>query len=246
MSDFWVALRFLTVIPLGKAASPLSYQEMVRSLNYYSLVGLLLGGVIALISTGTSYLDLGLSGDVIIVAALSLLTGGLHLDGLADTADGVLNCRAREEKLAIMRDSRIGAMGAIALWIVLMLKVSLLGEFAFPEKLRLVWFIPAMGRCAMVWSAVRFPYARASGGLGSFSQGAGKASLYVNAGIIVVAGVLLLGISCLAIIIVVMAFAHLLAMVLSKRLGGLTGDTYGAVCELCETLTLLMGTVIGL
>lgn len=246
MSDFFVALRFLTVIPLGEAASPPSHQEMARSLNHYSLVGLLLGGVIALVSMGTSYLGLGLSGDVVIVAALCLLTGGLHLDGLADTADGVLNCRTREEKLKIMRDSRIGAMGAIALWIVLMLKVTLLGEFALPEKLFLVWFMPAMGRCAMVWSAVRFPYARASGGLGSFSQGAGRASLSVNAGVIVVSGVLLLGISCLAIIVVVMALAHLLSMVLSRMLGGLTGDTYGAVCELCETLTLLMGVVIGL
>jgi len=243
MGNFLTAVRFLTVIPLTKAAQPPTDGELVGSLNYYSLVGLILGGLLALISLGADLLGLGLSGSVIIISVLIILTGGMHLDGLADTADGIFNCRSREEKLKIMRDSRIGAMGAIALWVVLMLKVSLLGELLLPDKLFLVWFMPAVGRGAMVWSVVKFPYARDSGGLGSFSKGAGAAAIHLNIATLVISGVLMLGIYSLLIIVGVFALAHIVSLLLSRVLGGLTGDTYGAICEISETLTLLFGIV---
>lgn len=243
MGNFLLALRFLTVFPFGRTLTQPTDQDLAGALNYYSLVGLILGGLLALISSGAAFLGLGLSGNVIVIAVLSLLTGGLHLDGLADTADGIFNCRSREEKLEIMRDSRIGAMGAISLWIILMLKVSLLGEFSLPEKLFFVWFMPAIGRGAMVWSVVKFPYARASGGLGSFAQGAGKAALYLNAATLVVSGGLMLGMYSIPIIVGVFVVSWIVSVLLSRVLGGLTGDTYGAICEIAETLTLLFGVL---
>lgn len=243
MNDFFLALRFLTVLPWGGSRPP-DTGELVRSLNYYSLVGLLLGGALALVSLASSAHGLGLSGDVLVVAVQCFLTGGLHLDGLADTADGVFSSRSREKKLEIMRDSRIGTMGAVALWVVLMLKTALLGDLG-AHKVLVLWWMPALGRGAMVLAAVCFSYARPGGGLGSFTQEAGAAALLVNGGVIVASGTLLLGVKVLAVTAVVLVAAYLLAAALARSLGGLTGDTFGAVCELSETFTLLLAAGLG-
>ena len=242
MSSFLAAMSFLTIIPAGKG-NRFSQEAMAHSLAYYSLVGLFLGSVLALVSKGINIVGLGWSGDVLLVAILVLLTGGLHLDGLADTADGVLSSRPREQKLQIMHDSRIGAMGAIALWTGLTLKVALLGELVYPDKALLLFFMPAVGRGAMVWSAVKFPYARGREGLGTFTQEAGLGVLLANAAVLLCSGLLMFGVSSLAVIAVVWAAAHLLSRFLVGLLGGMTGDTYGAVCELSETMALLVGVL---
>jgi|LFRM01.2.fsa_nt_gb adenosylcobinamide-GDP ribazoletransferase len=241
MSDFMVALKFLTVIPLGRE-NVFSTGRMARSLSYYSLVGLLLGGLLVLVSMGGSALDLGWSGDIIVIAFLAFITGGLHLDGLADTADGLFSSRPREKKLQIMRDSRIGAMGAIVLWVFLSLKVAFLGELSGLDKVKLLIFMPAVGRGLMVWSIVKFPYARESG-LGRPAQGGDWRSLAINASVLAASGFLFLGVYSLVIIVVVWVAVHLLSTFLSRELGGLTGDTYGAVCEFSETLTLFLGVM---
>jgi adenosylcobinamide-GDP ribazoletransferase len=243
ISNLIIALRFLTVIPL-RGTKEYGAEGMAGSLNYYAFVGLVLGSTLAFCAWGIGKFGLGLSGDVLIVALLALLTGGLHLDGLADTADGVFNCRTREQKLEIMRDSRIGAMGAVALILVLMLKVALTGELAAGEKLKYLFLMPALGRGAMVWSTVYFPYARKAGGMGSFTLGAGPRVLIPNIIILLLAGLMLLGVTWVAILLAVFGFVHVLGLLLSRQLGGLTGDTYGAICELAETFTLFLGVIL--
>lgn len=242
MSDFMVAFRFLTIIPLGKE-KVVAPDRVKGSLNYYSVVGLVLGCALGSVSIGTSALRLGWSENVIIVAFLALLTGGLHLDGLADTADAIFSSKPREEKLRIMRDSRIGTMGAIALWVNLSLKAAFLGELSGLNKVSFLIFMPAVGRGLMVWSIVKFPYARNSG-LGSLFQGGSIWTLTANTAVLAGAGLLLLGICSLVIIAVVWAAVHLLSILLTRLLGGLTGDTYGAVCEFSETLTLFLGVLL--
>ena len=159
---------------------------------------------------GGSALDLGWSGDIIVIAFLAFITGGLHLDGLADTADGLFSSRPREKKLQIMRDSRIGAMGAIVLWVFLSLKVAFLGELSGLDKVKLLIFMPAVGRGLMVWSIVKFPYARESG-LGRPAQGGDWRSLAVNASVLAASGFLFLGVYSLVIIVVVWVAVHLLS-----------------------------------
>lgn len=109
---------------------------MAGSLYYFGLAGAVLGGILALVGLGTDALALGGAGNVLVISLLIILTGGLHLDGLADTADGIFSGRPREQKLEIMRDSRIGVMGVLALWMALTLKVALLGQFAALDKAR--------------------------------------------------------------------------------------------------------------
>ena len=245
MSDFLIALRFLTRIPSGENTSSLAWGSMAGSLTYYSLVGAVLGGIIALVSSGTDALRLGWSGDVLVVVALILLTGGLHLDGLADTADGVFSCLPRDRKLEIMRDSRIGTMGAAALWIVLILKVALLGDFNGWDKTRILFFMPVAGRGAMVWAVIRFPYARKEG-MGSFFQGAAKRQLAVNGVFVIIAAFVLFGLHGLILVGILTGAVQIMSYCLARSLGGLTGDTYGALCETTEMLTLLAGVVLKL
>ncbi len=245
MSDFLIALRFLTRIPAGKNTSSLAWGSMTGSLTYYSFVGAVLGIMIALVYVGAGALGLEWSGDVMVVVSLILLTGGLHLDGLGDTADGVFSCRSRERKLEIMRDSRIGTMGAVAIWTVLILKVVLLGEFNGWDKARILFFMPVAGRGAMVWAVIMFPYARKEG-MGSFFQGADKRQLAVNGVFVIIAAFALFGFHGLILVGILTGAVHIMSYCLAGSLGGLTGDTYGALCETTEMLTLLAGAVLKL
>ncbi len=243
MSGFLRALRFLTIIPAGRPAET-SPAEFAGSLYYFGLAGAVLGGILALVGLGTDALALGGAGNVLVISLLIILTGGLHLDGLADTADGIFSGRPREQKLEIMRDSRIGVMGVLALWMALTLKVALLGQFAALDKARMLLFMPAAGRAVMVLAAVTFPYARKEGGKGSFVQGAGKGPILVNGVFITVIAFLLFGLPGLMLLLILLGTAKILSDRIALILGGLTGDTYGALCEVTEVLVLLLGAVL--
>jgi len=187
----------------------------------------------------------GLAAGIILVVMWEMLTGGIHLDGLADTADGLFSRRPRERKLEIMRDSRIGAMGAAALWAVLALKSAALAAVPPPVIVPYVVFAAASGRWAMVWAITFFPYARAEGA-GSIFHGerllpaAAAASLFWAA-----AGLWLLRLpGALIILPAVVLLNHMLCIFLKSRLGGLTGDTYGALCQVMEVWVLLLGSVL--
>lgn len=245
MADFLRAWRFLTIVPLGNEKDT-EAEKMTASLNFYSVVGALLGGILVLVCLGVNALHLGWAGNVALVSFLILLTGGLHLDGLADTADGLFCGRPREDKLEIMRDSRVGTMGVLAVWMILSLKAALLGEFSGFAKLRMLLFMPAMGRGAIVLSVVNFPYARKEGGKGSFLSGAGKSHLLVNGVFLGGLAFLLFGFRGLLLAGLMAGIAQLVAFGIAHMLGGLTGDTYGGVCEITETLTLFLGAILNL
>lgn len=245
MAGFFRAWRFLTIIPLG-AQSDTMPGDMASSLSYYSLVGSVLGGILVMACRGMDALNLGTAGNVILISLLILLTGGLHLDGLGDAADGLFGGRSREQKLEIMRDSRVGTMGLLAVWIVLSLKVALLGEFSGTNKLRVLFLMPAVGRGAMVFSAVCFPYARKEGGKGSFVKGAGKTQLLLNGVFLSILALFLFGSKGIALLIIALGIGHFLSLGIARALGGLTGDTYGAVCEFTEMVVLLSGALLRL
>lgn len=244
MRRFLLAVSFLTVIPAygDRVADD---EDMAWSLAYYPLLGFIIGALLAALAYLCHWLSLGLAGTALIIVFWIILTGGLHLDGLMDTADGMFSGQERERKLEIMRDSRVGAMGAIALAALLLLKTSFLAALSYPDNLYLLMIAPAFARCMMVISIYFFPYARSGPGLGkSFADRAGRVHISIAvitllAGTFILAsssGLILLGLSAISL--------GLIIVWLARQLGGLTGDTYGAICELSETIFLITTVII--
>lgn len=219
---------------------------MALSLYYYPVVGFLIGAGLALIAWLSNWLQLGWGGDAVVIVSWIVISGGLHLDGLMDSADGLFSGRERDKKLEIMKDSRVGAMGGIALVSVVLLKFALLTSIPYPAKLGALLIAPAMGRCMMVAAILLFPYARTGPGLGKcFGPEAGKEKLWGAIAFLLLGTILaaqLLGLVFIAITALLVSQA---ALWINNVLGGQTGDTYGALCEITETVFLLT-TAVGM
>lgn len=244
MKRFCLALSFLTVIPSWRGGKA-SEEEMAASLFYYPLVGLVLGSFLVAVAYLGHILQLGLAGDVLTVVVGISLTGGLHWDGLMDTADGIFSGRSKEKRLEIMRDSRIGAMGAVALASVLLLKVAFLNQLIFPEKLWVLFLTPALGRTAMLLAITFFPYARSGPGLGnSFGGRVSRKPFWLAVLPILILGYLFGRVWGLWILIITGVPAAVFCYYVANLLGGHTGDTYGAVCEITEAMFLVAAVII--
>lgn len=231
------AMRFLTVLPLPLGA-PLSERTTAASVLWFPVVGLLIGGL--LVSVG--WLAGTVWGDMVraatLVVAWVVLTGGLHMDGLSDTADGVASWRPRDRKLEIMRDSCVGAMGVLAIVAVLLLKFALLHDTG-AGWWRGVLLAPVWGRWAAVYGITRFPVARASGLGQRFKAQVQQRTLLVATVVALLMSLLIGGGAGLLAALLVWGSMHLVALWLVYDLGGLTGDTYGAMIELSEVIALL-------
>ena len=178
-------------------------------------------------------------------ALLAFLTRGLHLDGLADTADGLLSARPGEEALAIMKDSATGALGALTLFVILILKSAAISDIATDGRtVDALLMAPICSRLSLVTLASLSKYARKEGGLGQYFVGrearrhlgiAVAFSLFIS--IVVTGGTGM----------ILVAFSLLLALVsarwFKRRLGGVTGDCLGAHIEVSETLLFLMAAL---
>jgi adenosylcobinamide-GDP ribazoletransferase len=216
---------------------PASEASIGRAIPLFPLAGLVIGGALAAVGLAAGALWGEWVRAVALVVAWGVLTAGLHLDGLSDTFDGVMSWRAPERKLEIMRDSRIGAMGALALAAVLGLKVALLGA-AGPQWLPAILLAPVLGRWADVYGIVAFPPAR-EGGLGrSFQAMLRPRDTLLATGTALALALLLAGPRGLVALLLVWLAAHLLGRWWTRDLGGLTGDTYGALCEIGEVVAL--------
>jgi adenosylcobinamide-GDP ribazoletransferase len=244
MHDFVTALQFLTRIRLVREPA-CDAGSFGRSVRFFPLVGLVAGGVLA----GAAFLTGGwMPGTVRTTLLVSLgvfITGGLHCDGLMDTADGLLSGRSRERMLEIMKDSRVGAFGVISILLLLLWKWSLLHDM--PDSLLVPALISMMtlGRFSMVLAILRFPYARPEGMGKAFALHAGKGSMGTSlltvagllAGLYATMGQFVFGVATGAALGAVLV-AYCVGSWALRKVGGLTGDIYGAVTELSELVVL--------
>ncbi len=237
MKDLLTALGFLTVLPVPQTAA--ENREMAGAPRWFMVVGLLIGCLLAPLALALYTLLPAGPAAVLVVAALLAVSGGLHLDGLVDSADGLCSVRERQRMLAIMRDSRIGAMGAIALVMVLALKMACLAELHAGQAAVAVFLAPAAGRLAMLACMVILPYARPEGGLATlFYPGASLLVLGSNGMVFCLLCLLLLGPGSGLPLLLSVAVTLLFVRLCRGRLGGATGDTLGAACELGEAAFL--------
>ena len=244
LSSFVAAVRFLTIIPLpGRFGS--GSEELARAVPFFPLVGLLLGCVAVPIAWGLHTLAPPLATAVLLVFLLLSFSGGLHLDGLADTADGFFSARPREQMLKIMRDSATGAMGVIALVLVLVLKVACLSTMPGNTLVVSVFLIPIAGRIAILLLMGLLPYIRPEDGIGSvFSTYYDNrhAMTMALAGLIAFGGTAWAAAGSRGVLaaFVVLLLPALFAVFCRRKIGGVTGDTLGAVCELTEAVVALV------
>jgi adenosylcobinamide-GDP ribazoletransferase len=249
LKPFIYAWQFLTAVPLTRELHDPAPDELAGSMLWYPFVGVLLGALLAVTDV---MLTRWLPREVVAALLLVLLvavTRGLHQDGLADTLDGLAGGRTPSDRLSIMRDPRIGALGATGLFLSLFLRYA--AVVSIPETLRvpILLCMPAIGRWAMVIGAYRARYARAEGGL--------AAPFLAH-----LSGKHVLGATVVVLCLMVWAFgagpaleALALGGVLSRLatsfcrsvFGGITGDTLGATNELIEvTFVLFMPFLITL
>jgi adenosylcobinamide-GDP ribazoletransferase len=238
MANFLTALQFLTRIRLARqdAVAPEAFGACVR---WFPLVGAVIG---ALLAGAFHFADPYLPIHTLAAALLALeffLTGGLHCDGLMDSADGLLSGRPRERMLEIMKDSRVGAHGVTAFVLLALAKWSLLLDLLPYNPLAALFAMPVLGRLAMVVAITQYPYARPEGIGKAFADFAGRPALYIAAAtaLILVAP---LGLVALVALAAAVLFAIAFCRYASRALGGLTGDTYGAVTELSEIVVLFI------
>ena len=238
MLPFWIALQFLSSLPIRLPGMPQPH-ELGRSVLFYPLVGLLFGvllwGLDALLAGAPLMLHAAL-----LLTVWVLLSGGLHLDGLADSADAWLGGFGdRERTLTIMKDPRSGPIAVVTLVLVLLLKFCALLALIEQQQGAALLIVPLIGRAALLGVFLTTRYVRA-GGLGQaladhlprttgwWVLGLSAVACVVLAG---VAGVWALGLAALGFV--------WLRRVMVRRLGGTTGDTAGALLELLEVLVLV-------
>ena len=231
---FWAMLSFITRLPVpGRWSQGLEFDQYSRGIVTFPLIGLLLGALSGLVFMLFQPWCGAPLAALFTVLALALMTGGFHLDGLADTCDGVFSARSRERMLEIMRDSRLGTHGGLALIFVLLAKVLVVSELALRGT-------PVLAALAAVLLMYRHRYAREEG-LGNVFIGhvTGTQTCFTLGLAAILAAVLLPGMQGIAALVVTMVVIFLLGQLLKRTLGGQTGDTLGAAIELGELIFLL-------
>jgi adenosylcobinamide-GDP ribazoletransferase len=237
-----IALQFLTRLPLRLPSLP-DPQENGRSLLWYPLVGVLIGLLLVLaqwlLASAAPLLQ-----AAVILSLWVWISGALHLDGLADTADAWVGGHGdRERTLAIMKDPACGPIGVVALVLVLLLKFAALVSLLQSQVWLAVLVVPWIGRLLLPALLISTPYAR-PGGLGDVLASNAPAALpqvlILHALVIFVLSLVAWGAVGLLALVCVVVFAGYWRWVLLRRLAGTTGDTAGALLEMAETLLLLM------
>lgn len=233
--SFFTALRFLTIFPIPFYAER-DGEFFQSSVKFFTTVGLLIGLFCLLIALLLrEILPLPLLCCVLLLC-LSVVSGFLHLDGLADTADGFFSSRPRQQILEIMHDSRTGAMGVIALVLIILIKYSSLISIGAADLPIVVFLMPLSGRSAIILTMYILPYARKNSGLGKLFYTEKNLLTPLLSIAVVLSCSIISGISIMLLTVITVVITTLLFSIWCKnKIGGATGDTLGAVCELTET-----------
>ncbi len=235
LREWWMALGFLTTLPVPHVEY--DADAFVRAGRWYPLVGLVIGGLLWAAYVLLSMIFPPLVVAVLVVALWAILTGGLHLDGLADCCDGMLAPFEPARRLEIMRDSRVGAFAAIGLPLALLLKTATVA--ALPAALPALLMAPTWARWLLLPAASQ-PMARSDGMGSAFAAGLTNSVLGL-ALVVPIALLLITSPTWQGLIAVVLAHAVCASVCWSarRRLGGVTGDVFGLVVEAGELAILL-------
>lgn len=244
MRIFLIALQFLTRIPVGKDLKA-TEEDFAKGVVYFPIVGLIIGAFNLTILVTASKLIGGVFPVICCLIAGTAITGGLHVDGLADTCDGVFSARNKEKMLEIMRDSRIGTNGTIAILFDYLIRMSLLSMLTGKALYGAVLLSPVAARMLMVLLIKTSTYARSGSGLGGLyleKQTMKDTVLAAAIGFVIILGfgqiwgIIALGLSTV--------ICFLYRSFIYSKLQGMTGDTLGAANEILEVSFILIAAVM--
>lgn len=235
MTGLVAAARYLTIVPIpGRTRS---HDAPGAAAAWFPVVGLAIGGLLVAVDYAATALFAPLLAALITVTAWKLVTGGLHLDGLADCLDGLMG-RDPEHRLAIMRDSRIGAFGAIGLVLFLLLELGAVSGIDARARAGALAVAPVVGRAMAPLVARLFPAPGAGHGA-SFRASVGLPAVPIALGLALVVAGAVLGVLGLLALAVGVVLALIVGAFMTRRLGGVSGDVHGAAVELAELGVLL-------
>lgn len=239
MNSFLLAFQLLTIIPITHSFAA-SNKQLGHSSLWYPVIGLFIGGILA----GTALLltNIPLQIQAVLILMLwVLLTGGLHLDGLADCADAWVGGHAsRQRTLEIMKDPASGPIAVIVLILLLLLKWSIIGQLLKQQSLSALLLTPMLGRLAILILMLSTDYIRSGGMAERLTTNLPRSAAYVLSLTCLLIGIYFLSLLAISFMLFTLFIIRYQA---KKRLGGATGDIYGAAVELTEA-SVLLGTII--
>lgn len=260
MKGLILLFKFMTRLPIP-VNPEFDSKELGKSMKFFPVVGIAIGLILYFVYwIGAKYIVSSYLLAGIIVTVEVILTGALHLDGLADTFDGIFSYRSKQKMLEIMKDSRLGTNGGVALILYFLLKIFILagifdmglgflGNIAGVKSAAgaVVLTAPVLARINPVLNCTVSPYARSSGSAKDFVENTDKTGLLIASAVALIftavagCGILkvLNPIHLVDITAVMMVLGLYFAKLMEKKIGGITGDTLGAVLELSEIIVLL-------
>jgi len=242
MKNFFIALQFLTILPI-KFKLKIEQEDFGKSLVWFPVVGALIGIILSVSVFFFSFLPQGVIAALIMVESV-IITGGIHLDGFADTCDGLYGFTTKERALEIMRDSRIGTMSAIGVMLLLLLKFSLFASIKQEILWKCIIAMTAFSRWAQVLACALFKYARQEGKAKYFIEYASRRQVFASAIFVLALFTFFFGIRGPVLFLTALALIWIAANYINRKVGGMTGDTVGAINEVAEAGILLFSAII--
>ena len=240
MNSLRLAISFLTILPVA----PRGVAQMGSARAYFPLVGLALGATLAGLDFAARQALPTPAVGALLVVALLVLTRAIHTEGFLDSCDGLFGGYSPSKRLEILRDTHVGAFAVAGGVSLLLLKWSLLSGIPDEVRAGLLTVFPCLSRFGMLSAMAAFPYAREQGMGTAFQAGASRWHIALGFVTAAVAAGVLLGVTGLFVLAAAIAVSLALGFWISRMLGGMTGDAYGAVNELAEVTVLLVGVVL--
>ena len=240
IKQFILLTQFMTRIPIPVKVD-YNEKDFGKSIKYFPILGLLIGLILYFVYfIAAKFTDNKLLIAVFLIITETVITGGIHLDGLADTFDGIFSYRPKERILEIMKDSRIGTNGAIVLIIYFLSKTVLLSEVG----LKYIIIMPVISRIATVINAGLGTYARKTGMSNAIMDYNEKSDILISLIFTIVISFFFAGINGIIITFICFLFILYFMHYITKKIDGITGDTMGASLELTSILALILGVIL--
>lgn len=238
MNLLFFAIEFLTIIPCGSSKRTFNEINFSWMIACFPVAGLFIGVLLVAANMALSKVFPENITNLLLIILLAFITGGLHIDGLADTADGIGSRKSKSEVLDIMKDSRIGTMGVLGVISIFLLKLYFLNVINVHSKNVVLLLMPAISRWSMLLPMSFFKYARSNGKAKIFIENINFKIVLITTIMVITLNTVFFKLQGLLMLIIVVCISLLAAKIVSNKIEGITGDVLGAVNEISEVVFL--------